>query len=141
MYGDPNLTLFGLKPNLMLPLAGCALLFEGPCMSVGAAVTAGLLTDLLRQTPFGINGLVLGILAFGLWSLARLWLRPVLLNGLFSSLILSFTAHVLDFLLVYGWGSGYFMKLYFRDAAASGLFALLLFFPVRLVYRRLRYVI
>ena len=70
LYGDPNLTFFGWKPNLMLALAGCALLFEGPCMTVGLAVSAGMLTDLLRQTPFGVNGLVIGLVTFLLWSAA-----------------------------------------------------------------------
>ena len=139
LYGDPNLTFFGWKPNLMLALAGCALLFEGPCMTVGLAVSAGMLTDLLRQTPFGVNGLVIGLVTFLLWSAAKLWLRPVLLNAFFASLILSAAAHVLDYLLVYGAGSGLFVSLYLGDLLSTAAFALLLYWPVRAVYKKLRY--
>lgn len=141
LYGDPHLTLFGWKPNLMIPIAGCALLFEGPCMSVGLAVGAGMLTDLLRQTPFGINGLALGLAAFLLWSIAKLWLRPVLLNALLSALILSAAAHGLDFLLVYGAGSGFFIPLYLGNLLSTAAFAVPFYFPVRKVYKKLRYTI
>ena len=139
LYGDPHLRLFGWKPNLMAALVGCVLLFEGPCMSVGLAAGCGLLTDLLRQTPFGVNGLVFCIVALLLWLAARFWLRPVPLNAFFASLILSAAVHTLDFLLVYGPGSGLFVRLYLGDLLSTAVFAFLFFRPVRFLHGKLKF--
>ena len=46
---------------------------------------------------------------------------------------------MLDYLLVYGAGSGLFVSLYLGDLLSTAAFALLLYWPVRAVYKKLRY--
>lgn len=144
LYADPNLSLFGIKPNLLVPLTVCAAMLDGVFAGAMVGTAAGLLTDMVRVSPFGTNALLFAVLAVAVGLLCMLLLRPVVVNALLLTLGASACYYVLDFLLLYA-EAGYewpvFAARYSAPLLVTAALAAAFYYPVRAAARRLRFVV
>ena len=96
------LEVFGVRPDLVVPLAVCIALFEDEVCAAAYGAFAGLVCDAGSFTVFGFNGL---IVAFGCAAvaLAMLYLmRQRLLNGMLLCAAVLTVRALLEYLFYFG---------------------------------------
>ena len=141
---DPHVTFFGCKPNLLVPLCVMLAVFEGEYVGAMVGAGAGLLMDMALGTLVGIHGVAMLLLMFLCGLAVRGLLRPVLPNCVFLTAVSALLLTLLHFSLRY-WLPGYegclsvFLRVFLPNFVATTAFALVLFWPVRAVERRLRF--
>ena len=95
------LTVFGVKPNLVIPAAVCAAMLEGEFAGGLYGALAGLLCDLSAPSIFGFNAIIL-LVACVVAGLAFLYLlRPCVINFVLMALGALAARGLLDYLLNY----------------------------------------
>lgn len=70
-----DLGLFGVHPELMLLLAICAGLAGGPVRGAEIGFVAGLMADLLLQSPLGVSALAFALVGFGVGTIEESVIR------------------------------------------------------------------
>ena len=143
LYSDPHLMLYGVRPNLLIPLFLCCAMFEGilPASVLGAV--CGLLTDMVSPLPFATHGLLFFLAAFGVAVLMQALLRSVIVNALLLTCAVSTVLTTVEFFALYGAEANavLFLRYFLPGILLTTAGAAVLFYPIRLIAKKLRFVL
>ena len=125
--------IYGVKPNLLVPMAVCIAMYEGDFSGGVYGALAGLLCDLASFTLFGFNGLILLLCGTAVGLLEIYWIRQKLSNALLCAggalLLRAFLEYFFYFQV---WGYDDVGWLLLRQTLPTVLYSMV---PVPLFYR------
>ena len=90
-------TLFGIAPNLMIPVVLSIAIWEGERVGSIFGLFCGFTWDILTSKVIGYNAVFLMFTGYIVGTLTKTYLRPTVLNAL----ILNFSALIVNGILVY----------------------------------------
>lgn len=144
LLSDPNVSFWGLKPNLLIPLCTMIAVWEGEFTGALVGAGCGLLMDMALRSLLGFHGILMMVLMFFCGFGVKYLLRPHFLNCFLLTAISALTDMLLDYgvyyqLFDYPYAGEFFLRSYLPQYLLTLLFVPVFFFPVRWVARRFRF--
>jgi len=135
--------IFGSKPMLVVPAAIAIAMHEGEFVGGFYGAFAGLLCDMSSSLLFGFNGFLLTFFCVVAGLLVTHFMHDNIWNAMLFTLVTTLAIGSLEFLFGYGmWGLPNVSIIYTHSTlpliAYTTVVAPLMFWPVRLIYRRAR---
>lgn len=140
LQNTPSLfSIYGVKPNLVVPAAVCIAMFEGELVGGIMGTVAGLLCDLASFTIFGFNGILVlaGCVAVGLLTvyLTQLKLSNALMLGFLVLLLRGLLEYFFYFQM---WGFDYGYRIFLFSTLPTVLYSTVAIVPLYYSVRRMK---
>ncbi len=137
------LSIAGVKPMLLIPLAVCAACFEQPLSSGIFGLFCGLFTDAAAGYLLGFNALILMLSCVIISLIHTNFLKSKLLNTLISGLCVLLIQRMLDYFFYYSiWGLDPSCYILLHQILPCAGYSLALCVPIfylsRLLFRKLQ---
>ena len=144
LLSDPNLSLWGRKPNLLIPLCTMIAVREGEFTGALVGAGCGLLMDMALRSLFGFHGILMMVLMFCCGFSVKYLLQSHFLNCLLLTAAAGFLDMFLDFciyyqLFDYAHAGDFLVSSYLPQFLLTLVFVPVFYFSVGWVSRRFRF--